>query len=218
MTHETPVADDEIPVNSTDDDTAAPPSKPGWVYAAVAFTFFFTAIHLYWALGGEWGLPLLALHDKSVVRSVDWVVCVVMVIGAVLVLALNHPISRRIRPSLLLVPIGIGSVVCVSHGIYGFITKTLYLSGVHGAVAFPTVPGVSAATAAAKNHLSAVQDLIVFEPCFAIEGVLIALAAWQFIRTRTGRRRWLVTVLAGTLVIDVFGTLLSVVGMRFAVS
>lgn len=111
-----------------------------------------------------------------------------MVIGAVIVLALNHPIGRRVRSWILLVPIWIGAVVCVSHGIYGFATKALYMSGTHGAVNFPVVPGVSAATAAAQNHLSAVQDLVVFEPCFVVEGALLALAAWQFIRTPAGRR------------------------------
>jgi hypothetical protein len=80
------------------------------------------------------------------------------------------------------------------------------------------VPGVSAATAAAKNDLSAVQDLVVFEPCFVVEGVLLALAAWQFIRTPAGRRTWSMSMIVGIVVIDVFGALLSLGGMRFAIS
>jgi hypothetical protein len=142
----------------------------------------------------------------------------VAVIGAVLVLALNHPIGRRVRSWMLLVPIWIGAVVCVSHGIYGFATKALYLSGRHGAVNFPVVPGVSAATAAAKNHLSAVQDLVVFEPCFVVEGVLLALAGWQFIRTPAGRRTWSMSMIVGIVAIDVFGALLSLGGMHVAIS
>jgi hypothetical protein len=218
MTYETPMPA-EIHVNASDrEPEIALPPRPVWVYLAFAFTLLYMSIHLYWAVGGTWGLPLLALHDKSAVQAVDWVVCVIMVIGAVLVLALNHPIGRRVRSWMLLVPIWIGAVVCVSHGIYGFATKALYLSGRHGAVNFPVVPGVSAATAAAKNHLSAVQDLVVFEPCFVVEGVLLALAAWQFIRTPAGRRKWSMSMIVGIVVIDVFGALLSLGGMHFAIS
>ena len=194
------------------------PPRPVWVYSAFAFTLLFMSIHLYWALGGTWGLPLLALRDEATVQQVDWVVCAIMVIGAAVVLALNHPLGRRVRPWVLLVPIWIGAVVCVSHGIYGFATKTLYLSGWHGAVDFPVAPGVSAATAAAKNHLAAVQDLVLFEPAFVLEGALLALAAWQLIRTPAGRRTWSMSMIVGIAVIDVFGTLLSLGGMHFAIS
>ncbi|AJE43573.1 hypothetical protein [Streptomyces nodosus] len=62
------------------------------------------------------------------------------------------------------------------------------------------------------------QDLLVFEPCFLVQGVVLALAAWQFIRTGDGRRRWWTSLVVGVLVIDVFGALLSLAGMRFAVS
>jgi hypothetical protein len=57
------------------------PTRPVWVYLAFAFTLLYMSIHLYWAVGGTWGLPLLALHDKSAVQAVDWVVCVIMVMS-----------------------------------------------------------------------------------------------------------------------------------------
>ncbi|MEV5012696.1 DUF3995 domain-containing protein [Streptomyces sp. NPDC056159] len=192
--------------------------RPIWVHLAFVFTILFMLLHVYWAVGGTWGLPLLAQHEKAAVQAVNWVVSVIMVCGAIVILALNHPIGRRVRAWMLLVPIWIAAVVCISHAVYGFVTKALYLSGYHGAVDFPVVPGVSAARAAEANHLSAVQDLLVFEPCFLIQGVVIALAAWQFIRTLEGRRRWGTSMLLGIAVIDVFGVLLSLVGMRFALS
>jgi hypothetical protein len=118
MTYETPMAT-ENHVNSSDREPEITlPPRPVWVYLAFAFTILYMSIHLYWAVGGTWGLPLLALHDKSAVQAVNRVVCVIMVIGAVIVLALNHPIGRRVRSWMLLVPIWIGAVVCVSHGIY----------------------------------------------------------------------------------------------------
>jgi hypothetical protein len=51
-----------------------------------------------------------------------------------------------------------------------------------------------------------------------VEGVLLALAAWQLIRTPAGRRRWWMSVIVGIVVIDVFGALLSLGGMHFAIS
>ncbi|MFJ2722639.1 DUF3995 domain-containing protein [Streptomyces sp. 6-11-2] len=175
-------------------------------------------LHVYWAVGGTWGLPLLARHNKSAVQAVNWVVSALMLFGALFVLALNRRTGSRVRAWVLLVPMWIAAVVCVSHALYGFVTKALYLSGRHGAVDFPVVPGVGTAEAAEANHLSAVQDLLVFEPCFMVQGVVLALAAWQFIRTRSGRRKWWTSLAVGIVVIDVFGALLSLAGARFALS
>lgn len=200
------------------DQRAELPPRPVWVHLAFVFTILFMLLHVYWAVGGTWGLPLLAKHDKSAVQAVNWVVSAIMVFGAVFVLALKRRTGGRLRAWVLLVPIWTAAVVCISHAFYGFFTKALYLSGRHGAVDFPVVPGVGAAEAAEANHLSAVQDLLVFEPCFLVQGVVLALAAWQFIRTGAGRRRWWTSLVVGVLVIDVFGALLSLAGMRFAVS
>jgi hypothetical protein len=188
------------------------------VHAAFAFTILFMALHLYWAVGGTWGLPPAALQFRAAVQASNWVVSAIMAIGAVVVLGLNYPISRRVPSWMLLVPMWIGAVVCLSHGVYGLITKALYLSGWQGAVNFPELPGVSAATAAEKNHLAAVHDLLVFEPAFLVQGALLALATWQFIRTAIGRRRWTMAVLGGTVAIAVYGTLLSLNDMYFAVA
>lgn len=218
MTYE-PTVSTEGDADSSERDREVPlPSRPVWVHSAFVFTLLFTTIHVYWAVGGTWGLPLAALHQGALTRAANWVVSGIMVIGAVWVLALNHPVGRRIPAWVLLAPIWAGAVVCASHAVFGFATKSLYLSGLHGAVDFPVVPGVDAATAAAQNHLSAVHDLLVFEPCFLVQGVLLALAGRQFIRTRAGRRLWSVSVIVGIVAIDLFGTVLSLGDLRFAVS
>ena len=117
----------------------------------------------------------------------------------------------------MLAPIWIGSAVCVSHAVLGFVTKSLYLGGMHGAVDFPALPGVSADAAAAANHTSAVLDLAVFEPWFLIEGLLLLLAGRQFLRTPKARRWWTVSVIAGTALIDVFGIVLALTNQHVAV-
>ncbi|MET9669340.1 hypothetical protein ABZY19_28835 [Streptomyces sp. NPDC006475] len=104
-----------------------------------------------------------------------------MLIGVVWILALNRLAIRRIHALILLTPIWAGVILCVSHALFGFVAKSLYLVGHHGAVDFLVVPGVDAVTAADANHLSAAQDLLVFETCFLILGLVLTLAAWQFL-------------------------------------
>ena len=66
----------------------------------------------------------------------------------------------------MLTPMWLGSVVCLSHGLYGLATKGLYAAGVHSAVSWP-----EPLTAAQKN-LAALRDLGVFEPWFLVQGLL----------------------------------------------
>ncbi|MCM2577167.1 DUF3995 domain-containing protein [Streptomyces meridianus] len=221
MTSEGPVsAESDVHARERSQEAVRPAPRPVWVHSAFAFTLLFTAIHVYWAVGGTWGLPLAVMQAQAqaTTKAANAVVSVIMVIGAVWVLALNHPVGRRIPAFVLLAPLWAGAVVCVSHAVFGFATKILYLNGRHGAVDFPVVPGVDAATAADSNRLSALQDILVFEPCFLIQGVLLALAARQFIRTPAGRRTWSVSVIVGIAVIDVFGAVLSFGDMHFAIS
>ena len=196
------------------------PSRRLWAYLAFGFTVAYIPIHLYWALGGTFWLPGGGLDKatESAVEIADWGVCVLLLIGAAVILLLTRPAGRRVHPALLLAPIWVGAVVCVSHAIYGFITKGLYAAGAHGAVHFPLVPGVSPAEAAASNHTSTVLDLAVFEPWFLIEGVLLVLAVHQFLRTRATRRRWLITIIVGVALVDVLGTLLALNNLHLAVS
>ena len=56
-----------------------------------------------------------------------------------------------------------------------------------------------------------------FEPWFLIEGTLLLLAGRQFLRTPKARRRWTMSVIAGTALIDVFGILLALSNQHVAV-
>jgi hypothetical protein len=117
----------------------------------------------------------------------------------------------------LLTPLWAAAAVCVSHAVFGAVTKSLYLGGVHEAVDFPVVPGMSAAEAADANNLAAVQDLVVFEPCFLIQGVVLAMAAWQYIRTPARRRLWTWSLVAAVVLINAFGAVLSLADAKFAI-
>jgi len=170
-------------------------------------------IHLYWAAGGTWGLPGgAAAADLPGVRATNLAVSILLACAAVFLYGLTRPWSRRPPALLMLAPVWGGAVVCLSHGLFGMTTKSLYASGVQSAVAWP-----GHLTAAQKN-LAALYDLGLFEPWFLIQGLLLALAGHRFACTAAGRRRWTLSLAAGIVLIDAFGVALAVTHHRFAVS
>ena len=183
--------------------------QPAWALWAFWVTAAFIPIHAYWALGGSFWLPPSALlpANRHTVQVANWGVRLLLAIGAAILLALARPTDRRIHPAVLLAPVWIGSVVALSHAVLGFVTKSLYVAGLHGAVDFPALPGTTAATAAAENHTAAVLDLLVFEPWFLVEGMLLLLAGWASLRAPNAHR-WTVSVVVGAALIEAFGVLL----------
>ena len=183
------------------------------VYLAALVALADIPIHLYWALGGTWGLPggaatagLPGLHTTNAIVSV------LLAAGAAWLFGLTRPWARRPPVLVMLTPLWLGSVVSVSHGLYGMVTKGLYVAGAHSAVSYP-----EPLTAAQKNH-SALLDLGVFEPWFLIQGLLLLFASRWFARTAAGRRWWTLSLLAGVVLIDAFGIALAVAHKHFAVS
>jgi hypothetical protein len=52
---------------------------------------------------------------------------------------------------------------------------------------------------------------------FLVEGVLLLLAGRQFVRTPKARRRWTISVIAATALVDVFGLVLALRHQHVAV-
>ncbi|MFI6346152.1 DUF3995 domain-containing protein [Streptomyces sp. NPDC050560] len=199
--------DEKTPVRPGDGTDLA--VRPRLVLLTVVFTLLYAGVHVYWAVGGTWRVPVAARQDPGTVRAANWVVTAAMLVGAAWVPALNHRAAGRVPAWALLVPLWCGGVVCVSHAVFGFVTKTLYLLGAHGAVDFPAAHGVDPAALAHDHRLSAVRDLWLFEACFLVQGVLPALAARQFVPTPAGRRGWSRSFVLGVAAVDAFGLLLS---------
>jgi hypothetical protein len=171
-------------------------------------------IHLYWALGGTWGLPGgAATASLPGIRATNIAVSVVLACGAAFLYGLTRPWSRRPPAVLMLAPVWTAAVVCISHGLFGIVTKGLYAAGVHSAVSWPEHD----LTAAQKN-LAALRDLGVFEPWFLIQGLLLALAGRWLARTATGRRRWTLSLVAAIVLVDAFGIVLAVTHHHLTVS
>jgi Protein of unknown function (DUF3995) len=186
---------------------------PLLVYLAALVALADIPIHLYWALGGTWALPGgAATAGLSGLRATNAIVSVLLAVGAGLLFWLTRPSARRPPALVMLTPLWIGSVVCVSHGLFGLVTKGLYLAGAHSAVSWP-----EPLTAAQKNH-AALLDLGVFEPWFLIQGLLLLFAGRWFARTVAGRRRWTLSLIAGVVLVDAFGVALAVAHRHFAVS
>ena len=183
------------------------------VYLAALAALAGIPIHLYWALGGTWGLPGgAATAGLPGLRATNAIVSVLLAAGAALVFGLSRPWARRPPALVMLMPLWLGSVVSLSHGLYGLVTKGLYVAGAHSAVSYP-----EPLTAAQKNH-AALLDLGVFEPWFLIQGLLLLFAGRWFARTAAGRRRWTLSLIAVVVLVDAFGVALAVTHKHFAVS
>ena len=203
-----------MPDNRTPPAGASIPRRgPLVVYLAALVALAGIPIHLYWALGGTWGLPGgAATAGLPGLHAANAIVSVLLAVGAALLFGFTRPWALRSPAPVMLALIWPGSVVCISHGLYGLATKGLYAAGAHSAVSWP-----EPLTAAQKN-LAALLDLAVFEPWFLLQGMLLMFAGRWFARTAAGRRWWTLSLIAGAVLAVAFGVALAVARKHFAVS
>ena len=187
-------------------------TRPLTAYLAALAAVAGIPVHLYWALGGTWGLPGGTATAQPGLRAVNLVVSALLACGAVYLYGLTRPWARRPPALLVLAPVWAAAVVCVSHGLFGIATKGLYLAGVKSAVSWP-----EHGLAAAQKNLAALHDLAIFEPWFLVLGLLLALAGRWFAGPAASRR-WTLSLVAAIVLIDAFGIALAVTHHRFAVS
>jgi hypothetical protein len=136
---ETPEArmpDIRAPKNQTPE-----PAGTGWrrgprfAYLAALAALAAIPVHLYWALGGTWELPGgAATADLPGIHATNLAVSVLLACEVLFLLGLTPPWSRRPPAMLMLAPVWVGAVVCISHALFGIAAKGLYLAGVHAAV------------------------------------------------------------------------------------
>jgi len=143
-----------MPHGRTPPGGSPPPRGPLLAYLAALAALAGIPIHLYWAAGGTWGLPGgAAAAGLPGVRATNLAVSVLLACGAAFLYGLTRPWSRRPPALLMLAPVWAGAVMCLSHGLFGMATKSLYAAGVQSAVSWP-----GHLTAAQKN-LAALYDL-----------------------------------------------------------
>ena len=89
--------------------------RPGPLYAYLAALAALAAIpvHLYWALGGTWGLPGgAATADLPGIHATNLAVSVLLACGALFLLGLTRPWSRMPPAMLMLAPVRAGAGRC----------------------------------------------------------------------------------------------------------
>ncbi|TQF06061.1 DUF3995 domain-containing protein [Kitasatospora acidiphila] len=132
-------------------------------YAAATWAAAFSAVHLYWLLGGRIGLPAgLSVRGNTPLLVIDIIAIPLCAVAAALALALVRPWGGRVPGGLLTV------------GAWG--TAALLL--LHAA---PSVPdwaalAVGARTASGLDAMDRFATLL-YEPFFMAGGLLFALAA-----------------------------------------
>lgn len=137
-----------LPGNRTPAGASRARHGPLAVYLAALAAVVGIPVHLYWALGGTWGLPGgAATAGLPGLHAANAVVSVLLAAGAALLSGLTRPWARRPPAPVMLTPLWLGSVVAVSHGLYGLAAKGLYAAGAHSAVSYP-----ESLTAAQENH------------------------------------------------------------------
>jgi hypothetical protein len=114
---------------------------------------------------------------------------------------LIHLTRRTLLSWLLLGIVLVGCSLSASHGIYGIVHRTLQMAGV---VELESGPFHAA------EHAYVLWDLLVFEPWFAIEGILLAIMGWCYLDRPRDRRIWFMLCVVGVLL----GLITGLVGVR----
>jgi hypothetical protein len=165
--------------------------------ALAIWAFAYAGYRAYYAVGGTIGMIGQPVSDAQF-RAVNAVVAAVLPLVVVRVEAL-----RRAVPVL-----GwIGAVGCGMHALVDGTLRVLSVTGVH-----PTQLPASF-WRSFDRHAADLQDLLLNEPWFLIEGLLWAALGLAFVAP-SRRRAWLVSAIAAGLLLTVVGVLsgLDVIG------
>jgi hypothetical protein len=174
-------------------------------YAVFIWSMAYMLPHLYWALGGRAGMGLLR---PSVLvlpewELINWVASAILTAAGLLGLAFVYLRRGRFLRGLLLAIALAGCAVAASHGIYGIIYRILQIAGLAELEAGPFNW---------NEHAYLVWDLVLFEPWFLIEGILLGVAGWYYLNQPRHRQLWLLACIVATTI----GLITGLLGVRFA--
>lgn len=170
-------------------------------YAVLIWSAAYGFLHLLWALGI--GLSML---KPSALEIPQFQVANLITAGLLTAVGFLGPIFIHLRRrrflSWLLLAISLaGSSLSTSHGIYGIIHRILQIAGVVELESGPFNP---------VEHAYVLWDLILFEPWFTIEGILLAIIGWCYLGRARNRRIWLMLCAVGIIV----GLITGLLGVR----
>ncbi|MED1569244.1 DUF3995 domain-containing protein [Bacillus paramycoides] len=108
--------------------------------------------------------------DEEMWEAVNWGASVVLLAAAIFALLLVHPWGQKIPRYLMF-----ACILPITHAIYGYITKGLFLAGV-----IPLEFFDFSAWATLDVDYMILIDLLLFEPWFLIAGILFGLATLHY--------------------------------------
>lgn len=177
-----------------------------WAGGAVfVWSIAYMLPHLYWALGGRMGLFLLkpGVAASSQFELINWISLPFFIVAGLVGLGFIYLSKNKILHLLLLSISVFGCSIATSHGIFGIIYRGLQIAG---------VIGLENRTFDIRDDMYVVWDMVIFEPWFLIEGILLATAGWFSLKEAWSRKVWLAVCMLGTIV----GLVTGMLGVRFA--
>ena len=190
--------------------SGGPASWAKWsAYAACGWALLYAAYRGYYALGGTvgmFGTPV----SMSQWRLINAVGAVIILIGAVLPVAIIPLWQRRQARLVLLALCWVIAVGCVMHALVDATARILSLAGMLH-MDFPFFATID-------RREADLQDLLLNEPWFLVEGLLWGALGWFGFASVRSRRLWVASGVVATVALTVIGVL-STVGIigRFIV-
>jgi hypothetical protein len=184
-------------------------SRPNYLvwsaYAVFIWSIAYMLPHLYWALGGTIGLSLLKPSVLALPqwKMINWVASIFLTAAGFLGLAFIYIRKRSVLSWFLLALALAGCSLATSHGIYGIINRILQIAG---------VVEVESGPFNINEHAYVLWDLVLFEPWFVIEGILLGIVGWRYLSKQRERRIWGLGCTMGIIV----GLMTGLLGVRFA--
>lgn len=170
-------------------------------YAVLLWSVAYGLLHLLWALGIGLSMLKPSALEISQFEVANLVTAVLLTAVGFLGLLFIHLGRRRFLSRLLLAIFLVGCSLSTSHGIYGIVHRILQVAGVVELESAPFNP---------VEHAYVLWDLLLFEPWFTTEGILLAIVGWCYLDRARSRRIWLMLCTVGIIV----GLLTGLVGVR----
>jgi hypothetical protein len=160
-------------------------------YAVFLWSAAYGLLHLLWALGiGLFMLKPSAL-EISQFKVANLITAAFLTAVGFLALMFIRLRRRTFLSWLLLAIFLAGCSLSTSHGIYGIINRILQMAGVVELESAPFDP---------IAHAYVLWDLLLFEPWFTSEGILLAIMGWCYLDSPRSRRIWLILCVVGIIV------------------
>ena len=171
--------------------------------ALAAWSFAYAGYRAYYAAGGQIGMFGEPISHPQY-RAINAVgAAIIVVAGAVPLIALKVHAVRRVLPAVC----WIAAVACCMHALVDITLRVFSLTGVH-----PTQLPASV-WRSYDRRAADLQDLLLNEPWFLVEGLLWAALGAAIVR-QPRRRVWMLTATVACLLLTVVGVLsgLGVIG------